>query len=206
MNTYLALAESVRMINKGTHSLLIDYDDKLEFIGKGRSAYVFKIKGTEVVLKMFFPDFAAVAKEEALIYQALGGLEYYPSMYEAGENYLVIDHVKGSTLFQCLQKGMPITEHHLQEVDRALQLARDRGLNPSDIHLRNILITDTGAIKIIDVARYRQQKDCTQWDDLKNAFYVYYTRKYFPKKMPLVLLNTVAALYKRKMLPHYGEH
>ncbi|WP_252314931.1 hypothetical protein [Sinobaca sp. H24] len=73
MNTYLALAESVRMINKGTHSILIDYDDTLEFIGKGRSAYVFKIEETEVVLKVFFPDFAAVAKEEALIYQALGG-------------------------------------------------------------------------------------------------------------------------------------
>lgn len=206
MKTYLALAKSVRMINKGTHAILIDYDDELEFIGKGRSACVFKIRGTEVVLKVFFPDFAAIAKEEALIYQSLGGLEYYPDLHEAGENYLVIDHVKGSTLFQCLQRGMPIMEIYLKEVDRALQLARDRGLNPSDIHLRNILITDTGTIKIIDVARYRQQKDCTQWDDLKNAFYVYYTRKYFPKKMPLVLLNTVAALYKRKMLPHFGGH
>ena len=37
-------------------------------------------------------------------------------------------------------------------------LARQRGLNPSDIHLRNIFLTDRGEIKVIDVARFGQKK------------------------------------------------
>ena len=80
--------------------------EDLEFIGAGRSAFVFKIKATEKVIKVFFPPFTAVAKEEARIYRKLQGIDYFPSLYEAGENYLVIDYLSGNTFFDCLSKGI----------------------------------------------------------------------------------------------------
>ena len=61
-------------------------------------------------------------------------------------------------------------------------------------------MTADNEIKMIDVARFRQTITCNQWDDLKNAFYHFYTRPYFPKKIPAFILNLIAALYKRKLI------
>src|SRR5699024_2866521 len=89
------------------------------------------------------------------------------------------------------------------EVDCALSLASDMGLNPSDIHLRNIIITPNDDIKLIDVARYRQKKECRQWNDLKNAHHQFYRKYFFMRKIPAFLLNSVAFLYKKGFIPSY---
>ncbi|RXT13705.1 protein kinase family protein [Ammoniphilus sp. CFH 90114] len=175
-------------------------DPSLQLIGEGRSAFVYRIQSTDKVVKIFFPSFTHLAKEEASIYQVLQGVRYYPELHETGPNYLVIDYIEGHTLFECLTKGIEITDKHTTEVDKALRLARAKGLNPSDIHLRNIMITTNDQIKLIDVARFRQSKECTQWDDLKVAFNRFYRLRFFPKKIPAFILNLIAALYKRNLL------
>lgn len=171
-----------------------------KLLGVGRSASVYRIKETHQAVKVFFPSFAHLAEEEAAVYRVLQGSPYFPALYQVGADYLVMDYIEGHTLFECLCKGIPITEEQIQEVDQALEVARERGLNPSDIHLRNIIVTTDGKVKLIDVARFRQTKNCTQWDDLKNAFYRFYRLPYFPKKIPAFILNWTAALYKRKLL------
>jgi predicted Ser/Thr protein kinase len=203
MKSFSALAKSVKFTKKGSETRLNDKDTDLEFIGKGRSAYVFKIKGTGKVLKVFFPPYEKVALEEADIYTILKGNPYYPNIYDYGSNYLVIDYIAGNTLFNCLVKGITITEGHIREIDLALDLARARNLNPSDIHLRNILITTEGKIKIIDVARFGQSKKCKQWDDLKTAFYKLYQGRLFPRKTPEWMLNLIAFLYKKRLIPAF---
>ncbi|QUW22536.1 protein kinase family protein [Sporosarcina sp. Marseille-Q4063] len=194
MNNYQALANSV-IINKKNR--LVSYDDSLKHIGTGRSAFVFKIKSANKAIKIFFPEFTHIAKEEAEIYQALQGISYYPSIYGAGLNYIVMDFIEGLTLFDCVSQGKFIEPAHIKEIDYALSLARARGLNPSDIHLRNLFITTNGEIKIIDVARFRQKKNCRQWHDLKKAYYRFYRKRFFPKKVSAIYLNIVAFLYKK---------
>ncbi|KEZ48366.1 serine/threonine protein kinase [Metabacillus indicus] len=201
MTVWSKLADSVKIGGRGTRAKLLGHDPSLTFIGAGRSAFVFKLSGEEKALKVFFPDFTHIAQEEADIYRTLQGIKYYPSLYEAGKNFLVIDYIEGSTLFECVSSGISITDEHIAEVDSALLSAKMRGLNPSDIHLRNIFITSDGSIMMIDVARFRQKKDCTQWNDLKTAFHKYYRKAYFPKKIPAALMNVIAALYKKKLIP-----
>jgi predicted Ser/Thr protein kinase len=201
LKSFSELADSVKYSVKGSRVLLNDKDQSLETIGMGRSAFAFKIKSTDKVIKVFFPQYVHIAREEAEIYNILQGVPYYPALYESGKNYLVIDYIEGHTFFSCLEKGMPITTEHINEVDEALKLARKKGLNPSDVHLRNIFITTEGCVKMIDVARFRQSKTCRQWNDLKAAFYKIYARDLFPKKIPTFLLNLIALLYKKKLLP-----
>lgn len=201
MTSYHEFANSVTFAGRGAKTILTGKHESLEFIGAGRSAFVFKIKSTEKVIKVFFPSFLAVAKQEAQIYQKLEGINYFPTLYEAGENYLVIDYLRGLTFFECLSRGIIISPRYIKEVDQALLLAQQRGLNPSDIHLRNIFLTDDSEIKVIDVARYEQRKECMQWRDLKKAFYLFYNRGLCPKKMPVWLLNLIAALYKKRWRP-----
>ena len=202
MESYQALAETVIIADKNNR--LMQCDDSLTLVGTGRSAYVFRIKSSNKVIKVFFPRFVHVAKEEAEIYKELQGIDYYPSGYDSGANYIVMDFIEGLTFFECITNGKKITPNHINEVDYALSLAIDRGLNPSDIHLRNIFITSQGEVKLIDVARFRQKKDCTQWHDIKKAYYQLYYKRFFPKKIPAPLLNSVAFLYKKQMIPTYG--
>jgi predicted Ser/Thr protein kinase len=201
LKSFNDLSKSVEVISKDSQTLLVNKDTALEFIGSGRSAFVFRIQPTDKVIKVFYPPFTRIAEEEAHIYRTLEGIQYYPKLYDAGANYLVIDHIDGNTLFNCLIKGIKITNEIVEEVEHALMLARERGLNPSDIHLRNILLTPEGSIKIIDVARFRQNKDCNQWNDLKTAFHTFYSKPYFPKSIPICILNTIAFFYKKRLIP-----
>ena len=200
------LASSVVYVHRGSRVMLAEKDDCLQLIGEGRSAFAFRIRGTDLVLKVFFPPFERIAAEEAEIYQELKGNPFFPALHESGGNYLVIDYVQGTTLFNCLVNGIPIASRHIKEVDDALQLAREKGLNPSDIHLRNIIVTPDGNVRLIDVARFRQTKKCSQWDDLKRAFYKFYRHKRFPKKVPEYAMNVVAFFYKKGLLPSLNEY
>jgi predicted Ser/Thr protein kinase len=186
-------------VKKGSIRVKQHHKD-LELIGTGRSACVFRIKGTNKVIKIFPPQFIHIAQIESDIYRLLTHIEYFPTIYETGPNFLTMDYIKGDTLFSCLNKGIPINENHIKEVEHILELARKAGLNPSDIHLRNIIITPDNKIKMIDVARFKQKKHCTQWEDLKNAYDRFYKHRFFPKRLPEFLLNFIAALYKRKIL------
>lgn len=201
MNTYQELANSVVISPKKNR--LLHYDDSLKLIGTGRSAFVFRINNSNKAIKVFFPDFTYIAKEEADIYLALQDISYFPTIYDSGLNYIVMDYIEGRTLFECVNQGIPITTDHIKEIDTALRLAANKGLNPSDIHLRNIIITSNNDIKLIDVARFRQTKDCTQWSDLKSAYLLYYKKPYFPKKIPAPVMNTVAYFYKKKFIPSH---
>ncbi|MGM0873228.1 MAG: protein kinase family protein [Bacillota bacterium] len=193
-------ANSILFELKKGSILVKQHHKELVQIGTGRSACVFKIKGTNKVIKVFPPQFIHIAQIESDIYRMLTDIDYFPTIYETGPNFLTMDYIKGETLFSCLNKGIPIDVKHIKEVDHILDLVRKAGLNPSDIHLRNIIITPDNKIKMIDVARFKQKKHCTQWEDLKNAYFCYYQHPLFPKKFPESILNLVAALYKRQIM------
>jgi predicted Ser/Thr protein kinase len=201
LNTYQELANTVVISPKKNR--LIHYDDSLKLIGTGRSAFVFRISNSSKAIKVFFPDFTYIAKEEAEIYKVLQDIPFFPTIFDSGLNYIVMDYIDGRTLFECVNQGIPITTTHIKEIDEALLLASSKGLNPSDIHLRNIFITSTNDIKLIDVARFRQTKNCTQWSDLKSAYLLYYKKRLFPKKIPATIMNTVAFIYKKQLIPHH---
>jgi len=177
----------------------------LTLVGTGRSACVFLIKKTEKVIKIFHPKFQHVAKEEADIYTQLKQMPHFPCVYASGSNYIVMDYIRGFTLFDCLNKGIKIQENQVKEVDHVLKLVRSKGLNPSDVHLRNILVTVDQRVKIIDVARYKQTKHCEQWDDLRDAYFHLYAQPYFPRRLPRVLMNVVGRMYKNNLIPFYTK-
>ncbi|WP_430791046.1 protein kinase family protein [Virgibacillus flavescens] len=198
MKSTCELVDSVKFKVDKNDVLVLEKDKSLEFIAAGRSAVVFKILSTNNALKVFFPNSIHLAKEEAEIYEILKGNPYFPTLYEAGSNYLLIDFIEGYTLFECLSQGILLTHSAITDTDLALNMARQSGLNPSDIHLRNIILTPEGNVKLIDVARFRQTKDCRQWSDLRKAFYTFYSKHYFPKKIPVSVMNTVAYFYKKR--------
>ncbi|WP_085991387.1 serine/threonine protein kinase [Oceanobacillus senegalensis] len=195
MNQYQDLANSVKLKVKRNRISILHQDSSLKHIGTGRSAVVFKIQGTNKAIKIFFPAYEKVAVEEANIYKKLKGIIYYPTLHDYGQNYLVIDYIDGYTLFECLTKGIEIKPLYIKETDNALAKARKVGLTPSDVHIRNIILTKNGNIKLIDVARFKQSNGCKQWEDLKKAYDKFYIKRCFPKRIPAFILNIIAYLY-----------
>ena len=194
---YQQLAASVVMAEKGRIPKLISYDESLQLIGTGRSAYVFKLQQEQVALKVYFPQKTHLAAEEAAIYQKLCANQYYPTLHDVGANYIVIDYLEGHTLFQCLENGLFVSEDKIHAINEALNMARTVGLNPSDVHLKNIIITSKQEVKLIDVVRFGQTKIDRQWDDLQKAYFKGYVKSYFPKKIPRFILHCIAAIYKK---------
>lgn len=195
MNHYEQYA-GVTFEQHGQDTRVTAYHPDLELHGIGRSAAVFRIKATRLVIKVFFPGYTHIAGEEAVIYRKLEGLSQFPSLYEAGPNYIVIDYIEGKTLFECLIEGIWIDPAYINQVDEALVAARRLGLTPSDVHLRNLILTPEGRIYLIDLARFRQgQQVDHQWEDLKRMYRLYRLR-FMPKRYPERLLNGVAYLYR----------
>lgn len=176
------------------------HHSEVELIGVGRSACAFLIKGTNKVIKIFPSEFTNIAKLEAKIYRRLKGIPQFPTIYDSGYNYIVMEYIQGHTLFDCLHKGIEIKEEQILEVDKILDSARERGLNPSDVHLKNIILTRKG-IKLIDVARFEQNIQCFQWRDLKTSYFKVYKKKFFPKRLPKLLINIISKIYKL-CIPH----
>ena len=199
MKTYEELANSIIYKRKGSKNELLNKSNELEVVGIGRSAYAFRIKSTNLVLKVYFPTHKYVGKEESTVYNMLQANPFFPTLHAYGENYIVIDYIPGDTFFTCLLKGIPIKSKHILQIDNALKSVKKVGLNPSDVHLRNIILTRDGEVKLIDVARFRQKGECTQWEDLKKA-YKLYKKSYIPKQLPAFLLNFIALVYKKKWL------
>lgn len=202
MSEVKRLAESIQYHEEKRFHKLAYKPAELELCGKGRSAYVFLYKkdGKKMALKVFFPSYQHIARKEAAIYEKLSGSSYYPEIYESGDQYILMEYIKGYTFYECLTKGIPIKKQMIEQVDDALEEAREKGLNPSDIHLRNLILTKEGRIRVIDVARFTQTKACHQWDDLKAA-YAYYQKPFSLKKHRVCGLKLLLICIKRTGCP-----
>jgi hypothetical protein len=81
-------------------------------------------------------------------------------------------------------------------VEEAIAYARSRGLNPSDIHIKNVLM-HKGRGVLVDVSDYRRENECKRWPSLKKAYYDYYQELYKPgMAVPSWLLETIRKWYK----------
>jgi serine/threonine-protein kinase len=76
------------------------------------------------------------------------------AVYDSGDGYVVMEYVEGQTLRQCFDQrvyiGVPPALDIMSQLLEALQYAHDRGVWHRDINPANILVTNTGQVKIAD--------------------------------------------------------
>ncbi|WP_338448370.1 serine/threonine protein kinase [Niallia oryzisoli] len=170
------------------------YSDHLKIIGIGTDAAVFQsIDVPAYVFKMYANDKVQKIHIEKKVYELLEDSPYYSTCFGYKDNYLVLNFEKGTTLYDCLLEGIPIPKQVIEDVDQAREYARQKGLNPRDIHLKNILLQN-GRAKIIDVSEYVQPGNDLRWEHLKEGYDHYY---HFieGKKVPLQLIEKIRKRY-----------
>lgn len=173
------------------------YPENWRCVGVGTSAAVFQPKERSgLSVKVYAENRTEIAGEEAGIYEQLGESPYFPHYYGSGDNFLVISYRPGHNLYDCLVQGILIPEQVVRDVDDAVAYARGRGLNPADIHIKNIILHE-GRGFLVDVSDYRKAVECKRWETLKQVYYDYYTEIYRPgMTVPSWVLETIRKWYK----------
>lgn len=173
------------------------YSDHLRCIGVGTDAAVFQsIDAPAYVIKMYADDKIQKVHIEGKVYEVIGDSPYFSTCYGYKDNYLVLNFEEGITLYDCLLQGIPIPKQVIEDVDQARKYVRHKGLNPRDIHLKNILLQN-GRAKIIDVSEYVQPGNDMRWEHLRKAYGDYY-RLIEGKPVPLILIEMIRKRYNQR--------
>jgi len=165
--------------------------------GVGNSAAVFQHGDyPDIAVKIFSDACEHIAREESEVYRKLGASFSYPKFYGSGENFLLMQYIPGRSVYDCLLKGIYIPEQIVHNIDEAVLYARRRGLNPRNIHAKNILIHN-GRGYVVDVSEYMKAGKCYHWDILKYVYYNFYSHFYKPgMKFPFWMLEYIRRGYR----------
>ncbi|WP_431811006.1 serine/threonine protein kinase [Lysinibacillus sp. FW12] len=168
--------------------------DDLRCIGVGTDAAVFQyLSAPGYAFKLYAKDKVHKVKVEANVYLILGDSPFFSTYFASSDEYLVLSYEKGKTLFDCILQGIHIPEQVVNEVEAAREYVRMKGLNPRDIHLKNILLQN-GRIKIIDVSEYTQPGNDCRWEHLKKGYEQYY-HLIDGNSVPFWLVETIRKWY-----------
>jgi predicted Ser/Thr protein kinase len=169
----------------------------LTLIGKGTDAIVIQHSNyPNYVFKVFAPERLNKLPEEYSVYQILQGSSFFPICYHKGENYLALSYEQGPTLYDCLLQGIVIPKQVIEDVEDARSYVRKKGLNPRDIHLKNVLLQNNGA-KIVDLSEFVRSGDDQRWDHMVEGYRHYYS--YIQgMKIPSWLMEWVKTAYYRQ--------
>ncbi|WP_373893648.1 serine/threonine protein kinase [Virgibacillus sp. CBA3643] len=180
--------------------------DGLRCVGVGTDAAVFQsLYAPTYAFKLYAKDRAFKIKTEENVYHALGDASFFSTCFASTDRYLILSYEHGKTLFDCILQGIHIPEQVIKDVEDAREYIRHKGLNPRDIHLKNILLQD-GRAKILDVSEYVQPGNDFRWEHLKKAYEDYY-HIIDGKPVPFWLVETTRKWYNqhKKYFPSFED-
>jgi len=180
--------------------------DELRCVGIGTDAAVFQsILAPTYAFKVYAEDRLHKIKAEEEVYQLIGDSAFFSTCFGAAENFLVLSYEEGTTLYDCLLQGIHIPKQVILDVEEAREYVRKQGLNPRDIHLKNILLQE-GRAKILDVSEYIQSGNDYRWEHLMKAYDDYY-HMIDGKSVPVWVLETIRKWYNnwKKYYDSYEE-
>jgi predicted Ser/Thr protein kinase len=171
----------------------------LRCIGVGTDAAVFQCEHyPALAFKLYAEQKRSKIEKEAKVYQALKGSPYFSTCYAVTDRYLVLSFESGVTLYDCILQGITIPAQVMKDVEKAREFAREQGLNPRDIHFKNILLQN-GSAKVIDVSEYLEPGNDLRFEHLKMAYDQYY-HLIKGKAVPVWIVETIRKWYNQRSI------
>lgn len=168
-----------------------------QVLGTGNYAAVFYHPDfPDQVVKVYAPGRPG-CEEEIQVYHRLGPHPAFSQLLYAGDGFLVLKRLYGITLYNAMHLGVAIPKQVIQDIDEALDYARQRGLFPHDVHGRNVMMHNGNGF-VVDVSDFLHQETCSAWKDLKTAYYWIYRPFLRPLRMrvPYFMLDLVRGVYR----------
>jgi hypothetical protein len=174
--TVKEIPPSLRVVGVGTDATVVWHPD--------RPKQVFKVYAEGRLEKK---------EREREVYRRLGESPRFCRCFGEGPNYLILSYEEGPTLYECLEQGIFIPEQVIADVEEARLHAREKGLNPRDIHLKNVILQN-GRAKLVDLSEFLLPGDDHRWDHLVQAYHDFYPLIQ-GRKIPAWLLEWVKKSY-----------
>lgn len=153
-------------------------------------------KFPEYVIKIYAPGRPGIV-EEVEVYNKIKKHPSFSECFYHAENYLILRRLKGKTLYACINEGIQIPEQVIKDIDAALEYARSLGLNPHDVHAKNVMIVEGKGV-VVDISDFTKSENCSLWEDFKKAYYKIYLPllyRYHPA-IPEFYLNIIRRTYR----------
>jgi RIO-like serine/threonine protein kinase len=117
-------------------------------IGKGLQGAVFKLSDDRCV-KIYSKQIYCLREKHVL--QHIGEkTAILPEVYEAGENYIIMEYLTGPSLQEFLEKSKEISEELTIEIINLIKELRSLQFMRIDFSLRHTIYNKNGKLKIID--------------------------------------------------------
>jgi phenylalanine-4-hydroxylase len=136
-------------------------------------------------------------KEEIRVYNKINEHPSFSKCLYYTEKYLILKRLEGKTLYSCINEGIQIPEYIIKDIDEALEYAQSLGLNPHDVHVKNVMIVNDRGV-VVDISDFAKLNKCFLWEDFKKAYYKIYVPlffKYHPA-IPEFYLNIIRRSYR----------
>lgn len=133
----------------------------LSYVGEGLSAVVYRIIGTNSVIKVYKENAYPAYIAELRVYKKImeNTPKHFVSIEEYGKDYIKLPFIKGKTFYQKVLDCEYIERGVVDSVYSSVECLMNRGLYPNDLHLKNIIEEEhTGNVFIIDVSRYLDEE------------------------------------------------
>lgn len=117
-------------------------------IGKGFQGAVFKLSDDRCV-KIYSKKIYCF-REKRVLQQVGEKSTIFPAVYETGENYIIMEYLKGPSLQEYLEKSVTISEALTREILNLIIEIKKLQFMRIDFSLRHTIFDKDGRLKIID--------------------------------------------------------
>lgn len=136
-----------RVENKGKKKLIIDNPTALKLIGEGSQGAVFQLS-EERCVKIYVNPTAAEKEAQAL--EAAKDLHIVPTLYEVGDNYVVMEYLKGTNLKDYLKKTKKLPESFTRQIITIRKELKRVGFTRIKTSIGHFIVTEGDVLKAID--------------------------------------------------------
>ncbi|WP_179107236.1 hypothetical protein [Sediminibacillus massiliensis] len=134
-------------VSKGEKTLLIDNPTTYPLIGMGAQGAVFQLSDDKCV-KIYPDPLKAQMEQEAI--KAGEHLDFFPEIYETGDNYTVMEFFQAPTLKEYLKNSTFLPESITKKLLHILNELKRAEFTMIDAPLRHIFVLDNEELKVID--------------------------------------------------------
>lgn len=147
-------------------SLFGEHTDRFEYIASGKDGDVYT--RDNYVVKVFKDD--GKSRDDGMKLHLLERSIYFPQVHAYTNDFMVSERVFGETFYELDGHNKDIRKQYETQINQAVIDAQNAGLYAFDLHNHNIMLTNDGEVRIVDVGRFSLEVDTLQLGFFKSLF------------------------------------
>ncbi|MES9683756.1 hypothetical protein ABWK22_12695 [Gottfriedia acidiceleris] len=143
-----------------------EYEDHFEYLASGKDGDVFT--RDNYVIKVFKED--GKSRDDGMKLHLLKRSIYYPKVHAFTNDFMVSDRIFGETFYQLDGHSKNLRKQYETEINQAIFDAQIAGLNAFDLHNHNLMLSNDGEVRIVDVGRFSLEEETLKLRFFKSLF------------------------------------